>query len=103
MRSPTAPLPVTDEQRSVLEKLIRSHTAPHRDVQRARVLLMACDGFATTRIAAEVGVAPMTVKAWRDRFSEIGLKDFSAVRPGRGRKPSIPQDTIDEIVRLTLP
>jgi transposase len=63
---------------------------------------MACDGFATTRIAAEVGVAPMTVKAWRDRFSEIGLKDFSAVRPGRGRKPSIPQDTIDEIVRLTL-
>jgi transposase len=102
MRSPTAPLPVTDEQRSVLEKLIRSHTAPHRDVQRARVLLMACDGFATTRIAAEVGVAPMTVKAWRDRFSEIGLKDFSAVRPGRGRKPSIPQDTIDEIVRLTL-
>jgi transposase len=102
MRSATAPLPVTDEQRSVLEKLIRSHTAPHRDVQRARVLLMACDGFATTRIAAEVGVAPMTVKAWRDRFSEIGLKDFSAVRPGRGRKPSIPQDTIDEIVRLTL-
>ena len=102
MRSPTPPLPVTDEQRSVLEKLIRSQTAPHRDVQRARVLLMACDGFATTRIAAEVGVAPMTVKAWRDRFAEDGLKDFSAVRPGRGRRPSIPAATVEEIVRLTL-
>jgi transposase len=102
MRSPTAPLPVTDEQRSVLEKLIRSHTAPHRDVQRARVLLMAADGFANTRIASEVGVAPMTVKAWRERFSEVGLKEFSAVRPGRGRRPSIPPAKVEEIVRLTL-
>jgi transposase len=102
MRSPTAPLPVTDEQRSVLEKLIRSRTAPHRDVQRAMVLLMASDGFANTRIATAVGVAPMTVKAWRDRFSEDGLKDFSSVRPGRGRKPSIPAAKVEEIVRWTL-
>jgi transposase/transposase-like protein len=102
MRSRTAPLRVTDEQRSVLEKLIRSRTAPHRDVQRARALLMACDGFANTRIATAVGVAPMTVKAWRERFSEDGLKDFSSVRPGRGRKPSIPAAKVEEMVRLTL-
>ena len=86
----------------MLERLIRSHTAPHRDVQRAMVLLMASDGFANTRIASEVGVAPMTVKAWRDRFAEGGLKDFSSVRPGRGRKPSIPPERVEEIVRLTL-
>ncbi len=102
MRSPTAPLPVTDEQRSVLEKLIRSHSSPHRDVQRARALLMACDGFANTRIASEVGVAAMTVKAWRERFTETGLKHFSAVRAGRGRKPSIPTAKVEEIVRATL-
>ena len=66
------------------------------------VLLMASDGFANTRIASEVGVAPMTVKAWRDRFAEDGLKDFSSVRPGRGRKPSIPPEQVEEIVRLTL-
>ena len=102
MRSPTVALAVTDEQRSVLEKLIRSHAAPHRDVQRALVVLMASDGFANTRIASEVGVAPMTVKAWRDRFSEDGLKEFSSVRPGRGRKPSIPAAKVEEIVHLTL-
>jgi hypothetical protein len=27
---------MTDEQRTVLEKLIRSHTAPHRDVASPR-------------------------------------------------------------------
>jgi hypothetical protein len=43
---------------------------------------MACDGFANTRIATEVGVAAMTVKAWRDRFCDDGLKDFSSVRAG---------------------
>jgi len=86
----------------VLEKLIRSHTAPHRDVKRALAVLMAWDGFANTRIASEVGVAPMTVKAWRERFARDGLKDFSSVRPGRGRKPSIPAAKVEEIVRLTL-
>ena len=95
-------LVMTDEQRSVLEKLIRSRTAPHRDVQRARVLLMAGDGFASTRIASEVGVSAATVVSWRERFSEEGLKNFSAVRSGRGRKPSLPAETVQEIVRLTL-
>jgi transposase len=102
MRAATPALLVTDEQRSVLEKLIRSRTAPHRDVLRARALLMAADGFANTRIASEVQVSPATVAAWRERFSEDGLKNFSAVRSGRGRKPSIPAREVEEIVRLTL-
>jgi transposase len=102
MRAATPALPVTDEQRSVLERLIRSHTAPHRDVQRARVLLMAADGFANTRIASEVQVSPQTVAGWRERFISDGLKNFSAVRPGRGRKPSLPAAVVEEIVRLTL-
>src|ERR1035437_6343530 len=102
MRLPTSPLAVSDEQRSVLEKLLRSHTAPYRDVQRARALLMACDGFASTRIAEEVHVSPATVTGGRERFSEVGLKEFSSVRPGRGRKPSIPRAKVEEIVRLTL-
>ena len=102
MRIATPALPVTDEQRSVLEKLIRSRTAPHRDVLRARALLMAADGFANTRIAEEVQISPATVAAWRERFSAEGLKNFSAVRAGRGRKPSIPSAKVEEIVRLTL-
>ena len=102
MRAATPALLLTDEQRSVLEKLIRSRTAPHRDVLRARALLMAADGFANTRIASEVQVSPATVAAWRERFSDDGLKNFSAVRSGRGRKPSIPAGEVEEIVRLTL-
>ena len=63
---------------------------------------MAADGFASTQIAEEVQVSPTTVTRWRERFSAVGLKEFSGVRPGRGRKPSIPREKVEEIVRLTL-
>jgi transposase len=93
---------ISDEHRAVLETLLRSQTAAHRDVQRARVVLLASDGIANTHIAAEVGVSPATVKAWRERFCDEGLAAFGGVRPGRGRKPTISQQKVAEIVRATL-
>ena len=102
MRSPTPPLRVTDPQREVLETLSRSQTAAHRDVQRAKALLMACDGFATTRIAKEIGVSPATVTRWREGFEREGLKASVTVRPGRGRKPSIGPEKVAQIVHTTL-
>jgi transposase len=102
MRPATPPLVISDEQREVLERLSVSRTAAHRDVQRASVLLLASDGVATTRIAGQVGVSPATVEAWRERFAQEGLRALSGVRPGRGRKPSIPADKIAEIVQATL-
>jgi transposase len=102
MRPATRPLLITDEQRAVLEKLAGSRAAAHRDVQRASVLLLAGQGLATTRIAAQVGLSPTTVTAWRARFELEGLKTFAGVRPGRGRKPSIPAEKVAEIVRATL-
>ena len=86
----------------MLEKLAGSRTAAHRDVQRARVLLAAGQGLASTLIAAQAGLSPATVAAWRERFAVEGLKAFSGVRPGRGRKPSIPAEKVAEIVRATL-
>jgi transposase len=102
MRSPTAAMPLAESQREVLEKLSRSRTAKHRDVQRARALLLAGDGVANTRIGAEVGVSPTTVSNWRGRFEAEGLGLFGPVRPGRGRKPSIPPEKVEAIVHATL-
>ena len=92
---------MTPGEREMLETLTRSRTAPHQQVLRARVLLMAADGEANIRIAEEVGVTPVTVRAWRRRFGEDGLGGLDKIRAGRGRKPSIPEETIAEIVRLT--
>ncbi len=102
MRAPTPALIVTSSQREVLESLSRSRTAAHRDVQRAKALLMASDGFATTRVASEIGVSPATVTRWRESFERDGLKGSVKVGPGRGRKPSISQAKVEEIVHATL-
>ena len=101
MTKPAAALVVSEGQREVLEALSVSRTSPHREVQRARALLLAADGVANARIASEVGVTPMTVRSWRTRFEAQGLTKFARVAPGRGRKATIPQEVIDRILDLT--
>jgi transposase len=95
-------MPMIPAQREVLERLSRSGVASHREVARARALVLAADGVANTVIAETVGVSATTVKAWRERFAEDGLKELGEVRPGRGRKPSIPEEKVAEIVHATL-
>ena len=92
---------MSDARREILESLAKSQTAAHREVTRAKALLLAADGLASTAVAYEVGVSPSSVVAWRSRFAEEGLAKLGRVRPGRGRKPQIPAEKIDEIVRLT--
>lgn len=89
-------------QRDALEVLARARSAPHRQVQRAKALLLAADGVANNRIADEVGVTVVTVRAWRNRFAEEGLAKLGEVRKGRGPKPSIPAEKVEEIVAATL-
>jgi transposase len=102
MRPPSVALLVNAEQRLVLERLSCSGVAACREVQRAQALLWAGEGEATTRIAARLGLSPATVTAWRERFEAEGLKAFAGVRPGRGRKPSIPPEKVAAIVHATL-
>ncbi|TLP90296.1 IS630 family transposase [Nesterenkonia salmonea] len=99
--NPAAPLEMTQAQKATLQSLSRSQTASHRQVQRAKVLLMAADGLANEWISRTVGVTPVTVRSWRARFEQEGLAKLGKVRSGRGRKPSIAQAKIDEIVNLT--
>jgi transposase len=101
MQAPAAPLPLTDADRDILNRLAVSQTASLRLVLRARVLLMAGDGVANSRIAERVGVSVGTVRAWRARFRVDGVAKLGKVASGRGRKSTITQAQVDEIVDLT--
>ena len=93
---------MSEGQRQMLVKVARSQTALHREVVRAKALLAAADGVANTRIAADLGVTAVSVRAWRERFAAEGLARWGKVRAGRGRKPSISEEQIAAIVDLTL-
>ena len=74
---------LTAEERSTLEGWMRASTTEQRYVERARYVLAAAEGEATTAIAEGFGVRPATVSKWRKRFAEqrlAGLQD--APRPG---------------------
>src|SRR3984957_11305292 len=72
--------------RKVLEWRCRAPTTAQRDVQRARIVLLAAESRSTRSIAAEVGVQPRIVSKWRHRFADHGL-DGLKDRPRATKKP----------------
>jgi transposase len=74
-------------QRTLLQELTRSRTAPLRRVQRAQVALAAADGTANAVIARTLQLHPATVRRWRKRFAAEGLAALEdRPRPGRPRR-----------------
>jgi transposase len=97
-----APLPITSEQFRALEVMARSPSLAHRKVVRAKALLLAADGVANGEIARQCGTTPDAVRRWRARFIETGVEGVGVIAPGRGRRPSVPDDVIEAIVHDTL-
>ena len=80
------PIVLTAEERIRLKGWVRSSKTEQRLVERARIVLLAGDGWASRAIAREVGCARGVVSRWRVRFAKehlAGLAD--APRSGKPR------------------
>ncbi len=63
-----------------------SRAAPYRQVQRARLILLAADGMTNTAIAKEVDLSRGMVVQWRQRFMRDRLTGLiDQPRSGRSR------------------
>ena len=84
------PITLNPEQRQLLEQQSRARSLPARQVERARIVLHAADGWQDKEIAAELGIMPEKAARWRNRFLEGGLAALAkdAPRPGRPRTVS---------------
>jgi len=85
MRRAETVITLTTEERQRLEAVVRTRTAPHRAVQRARVVLLAAEGMANTAIAGEVGLSRAMVVQWRQRFARDRLPGLADRPRPRGR------------------
>jgi len=74
------------EQRRELEARARRYTLPYRDVVRAKIVLMAADGYDNDEIALRLDTRREIVSKWRKRFFEQGLPGLEE-RPRGGRPP----------------
>ena len=78
------PVEIDSEVRAVLERRAAGATTPHRDRQRARIVLLAADGLSSTKIGPMVGLNRNQVDEWRRRFITDGLDGLADLaRPGR--------------------
>lgn len=71
----------------MLERWLRSSTAPAGLAQRARIVLLGADGQTNEKTAVLVGVSLPTVRLWRRRYLASGLGGLDdSPRPGRPRR-----------------
>ena len=96
------PIHLSVEERTTLETWSRSRTLPHRQVVRARIVLLAGEGVTNQDIAATVGQSRPTVQLWRERFLALRLAGLEKDAPRPGRKPRISPKKIRAVVEATL-
>lgn len=73
--------------RAALERRTRSDRVGARAAKRARIVLLAADGEANTRIAELTDSTVTTVLNWRGRYEERGIAGLAdASKPGRPRE-----------------
>ena len=81
------------DDKTELEKLVKSGMTPVIINQRARILLSKAENKSCSEIASELGVNRHTVELWcqkyRNRTDEQSLMDILSVSEGRGRKEEI--------------
>jgi transposase len=87
-----------DEERQV-RKLANSRHAPGDWILRARMIVLSWSALRATRIAAELGCHPQTVRERIHRFDAEGI-DGLGDRPGAGRKTRITEAERSWIISL---
>jgi len=89
------------DQRQLLEQQSRARSLPARQVERARIVLRAAEGWQDKEIADELGITPEKAARWRNRFLEGGIVALQQDAPRSGRPRTLPADKEKQIVEKT--
>ena len=77
---------LTDEQRQILERLVRRETSPQRLVRRSRIVLEASNGLNNAQIGRRLSIERGTARTWRERWVDAAPGLVTAEEEGIGDK-----------------
>jgi len=95
------PVTLNRSQREILQQWARSRSLPARQVERARVVLLAAEGKTDLEIAASLKISNQKAARWRRRFLQFDLAGLVKDAPRPGRKPAISGKLKEELIRRT--
>jgi putative transposase len=98
---PLDPLKLSPSEREEIQALANSRSMSHALVTRARIVLLAAEGWSNTAIGEKLGLSRPTVGTWRQRYVKqriLGLYD--ELRPGGPR--SVGDEEVSVLIRKTL-
>jgi transposase-like protein len=95
-------------ERTELERLVRAYSTGQQLALRARIVLLAGDGWNNLQIARELGVDDETPGKWRRRWlecAEVPLEDLRVAKrladaPKPGAPPKFTPEQICQIIAL---
>jgi transposase-like protein len=83
-RTSNIKISVSQEQREILESLLRRQKTPFGVAKRARAILLLAEGERFSQTAQRVGMGERHLRKWARRFIEQGVEGLQdRVRPGR--------------------
>lgn len=98
MPKPIVLRPLTDKERATLEKIAKSQTAPARQVERAKTVLLAHRKIRAVDIAEKLDRTPMTIYRRLRLFNEIGLESLED-QPRAGRPATYSEEERGQMIQ----
>ena len=88
MPTRTAPIVLTDAERTELETRVRSRSRPAAETRRAAAILMLAAGQKWSAISRRLGCTKTFISMWRERFVEGRIEALYPRHQGSRRSPN---------------
>jgi len=90
---------LTADEKIRLQAIARKYTSQYRDVMRAKIVLLAAEGFSNKDIGQRLELPRQIVSKWRKRFFDQRLSGLQE-RPQRGRPGAFSPEIIAAVKAL---
>ena len=95
------PVTIDKSQQETLQQWVRSRSLPARQIERARIVLLAAEGKTDLEMGVNLRISNQKAARWRKRFLQFGLAGLLKDAPRPGRKPAISAKLKEELIRRT--
>ena len=91
-----------EEDRTELERWVKSRSVGDKQRLRARIVLMTADDYPTKAIMSTLNASNPTLNKWRVRYLESGVEGLKKGKTRPSRIPALATEKVQEVLSLTL-